>query len=118
MVSYKRSRNLKEILVPTKLPKTDYAPTQNWKHPGSFKDSAKKCDICQNYLKETENFLVLLPRTVTTLSTIFLVTKRTVFISSHAKRVNCNTSVPRSISKPDGVFINLTLNRRKSHPAE
>ena len=54
MVSYKTSRNLKEILVPTKLPKTDYAPTQNWKYPGCLKCSAKKCDICQNYLKETK----------------------------------------------------------------
>ena len=62
MVSYKRSRNLKEILVPTKLPKTDYTPTQNGKHPGCFKCSAKNCDICQNCLKETKKFSSLVTK--------------------------------------------------------
>ena len=118
MVSYKRSRNLKEILVPPKLPKTDYASTQNWNHPGCFECSAKKCDICQNYLKKTKKFSSLVTKNSYHIKHHLSCNQRTVFISSHAKSVNCNTSVPWSILKPDGVFINPTSNRRKSHPAE
>ena len=51
-----------EILVPTKLPKTDDASTQNWKHRGCFKCSAKKCDICQNYRKGAKKFSSLVTK--------------------------------------------------------
>ena len=56
MVSHKRSKNLKEILVPTKLPRIEETSSQKSDNHGCFKCSAKICDICQNHLKETKRF--------------------------------------------------------------
>ena len=52
----KTSNNLKEILVPTKLPKIEETSSQKSDNHGCFKCSAKICDICQNHLKETKRF--------------------------------------------------------------
>ena len=62
MVSYKRSRNLKQILVPKKTAKNRLCSYSEWKHPGCYKCSAKKCDICQNCLKETKTFSSLVTK--------------------------------------------------------
>ena len=56
MVSHKRSKNSKEILVPTKLPRIEETSSQKSDNHGCFKCSAKICDICQNHLKETKRF--------------------------------------------------------------
>ena len=49
IVGYSRAKNLKEILVPTKLPTLGHHDDNSlpW---GCFKYKAKTCDICKNYL--------------------------------------------------------------------
>ena len=56
MISHNRSKHLKEILVPTKLPRNEETSSQKSDNHGCFKCSAKICDICQNHLKETKRF--------------------------------------------------------------
>ena len=51
MVSHKRSENLKEILLPTRLPRIEETSLEESDNHGC---SAKICDICQNHLKETK----------------------------------------------------------------
>ena len=62
MVSHKRSTNLKEILVPTKLPRLEETSSQKSDNDGCFKCSAKICDICQNHLKETKRFACIVTK--------------------------------------------------------
>ena len=52
---YSRAKNLKEILVPTKLPTLGHRDDNSlpW---GCFKCKAKTCDICKNYLVPGNRF--------------------------------------------------------------
>ena len=55
IVGYSRAKNLKEILVPTKLPTLGHRDDNSlpW---GCFKRKAKTCDICKNYLVPGNQF--------------------------------------------------------------
>ena len=52
---YSRARNLKEILVPTRLPVIKDRTDSNLP-PGCYKCKAKVCDICKNYLAVGNKF--------------------------------------------------------------
>ena len=53
ITAYRRPKNLKDILAPSKFDK-QHVLAEN-KRPGCFK-CKRKCDLCNNFLKETDCF--------------------------------------------------------------
>ena len=113
IASFRRSKNRKELLAPSRYgPNTEREEIVEAK--GCFKCKRTRCDLCRNFLVESNSFLSFQTGKSYKIQSNFLVIPRTLFIWLRARNVACNTLVLQQLTlELDFATISLLWSLRK-----